>query len=158
MEPEGTWSVRPRTASTSAQVFRRSATSITGASATLISCFRLRESRELRLEQPPDLVLGDAALAQPHDRGGDDRLRGAELVGGFPRTRVRRDERAGAVAQLDHALVLELAVCLRDRVRIDDELFRQRPDARQLLARAQRAGFDGVLHLLHQLEVDGDAG
>src|SRR2546428_6309078 len=158
MDPAGTCSVRPRTASTSAQVFFRSATSMTGTSATLISCFRFRQAGELRLEQPADLVLGDAALAQPLDGGGDDGLRGAQLVGGFLRARARGDERAGAVAQLDYALVLELAVRLRDRVRVDDELFRQRPDARQLLARAQRAGLDGVLHLLHQLEVDGDAG
>ena len=67
------------------------------------------------------------------------------------------DEGAGAMAQLDHALVLELAVGLGDGVRVDHELLRQRPDARQLLARPQRAGFDAVLHLLHQLEVDGNA-
>ena len=72
--------------------------------------------------------------------------------------RVGGDERAGAVAQLDDALVLELAVGLGDGVRVDHELLRERADARQLLARAQRAGFDAVLHLLHQLEVDGHAG
>ena len=67
------------------------------------------------------------------------------------------DERAGAVAQLDHAFVLELAVGLGDRVGIDHELLRERPDAGQLIARPQRARFDGVLHLLHQLQVDGHA-
>ena len=72
--------------------------------------------------------------------------------------RVAGDERAGAVAQLDDAFVLELAVGLGDGVRVDHELLRQRPDAGQLLARPQRAGLDGVLHLLHQLEVDGHAG
>ena len=66
------------------------------------------------------------------------------------------DERAGAVAQLDDAFVLELAVGLGHGVRVDHELLRQRPDAGQLLARPQRAGFDAVLHLLHQLEVDGN--
>jgi len=30
-------------------------------------------------------------------------------------------------------------------------------DAGELVARAERSGFDGVLHLLHELEVDGDA-
>ena len=68
------------------------------------------------------------------------------------------DEGAGAVAQLDHAFVFELAVGLGDGVGIDHELLRQRPDARQLFARPQRAGFDAVLHLLHQLEVDRHAG
>src|SRR5262245_29843429 len=158
IEPAGTWSVRPRIACTSAQVLCKSTTSTTGTSATLISCFRFRQPGELRLEQPADLVLGHAAVAQPFDGGGDDRLRGAKLVGGFLRARVRRHEGAGAVPQLDHALVLELAVCLGDRVGVDDELFRQRPDARQLLAGPERAGLDGVLHLLHQLEVDGNAG
>ena len=56
--------------------------------------------------------------------------------------RVRGDERAGAVPQLDDAFVLELAVGLGDGVRVDHELLRQRPDAGQLLARPQRAGFD----------------
>ena len=86
------------------------------------------------------------------------RLPGAKLVGQLLRPRVAGDERAGAVAQLDDAFVLELAVGLGHGVRVDHELLRQRADAGQLLARPQRAGFDGVLHLLHQLEVDGNAG
>src|SRR5262249_21033624 len=44
-----------------------------------------------------------------------------------------------------------------DGVRIDHQLLGQRTDAGQLLARPERPGFDGVLHLLHQLEVDGHA-
>jgi hypothetical protein len=71
--------------------------------------------------------------------------------------RLARDKRAGAMTQLDHAIVFELPVRLGDRVRVDHQLLRQRPDARQLVARPQRSGFDGVLHLLHQLEVDGHA-
>ena len=68
-----------------------------------------------------------------------------------------RHERAGAVPQLDDAFVLELSIRFRDGIGVDHELLRQRPDSRQLIARPQRAGFDGVLHLLHQLEVNRDA-
>ena len=91
-------------------------------------------------------------------RCGNDGLSGAQLVGQLLRAGAAGDERSGAMAQFDHPFVFELAIDLGDRVWIDDQLLGQRPDAGQLLARAQRAGFDGVLHLLHQLEVDGDAG
>ena len=38
-----------------------------------------------------------------------------------------------------------------------DRLFEVRPDTRQLLSRPERTRLAGVLHLLHQLEVDGNA-
>src|SRR5262249_11401991 len=44
-----------------------------------------------------------------------------------------------------------------DGVRVDHELLRERPDARQLIARLQGAGLDRVLHLLHELQIDRDA-
>ena len=58
--------------------------------------------------------------------------------------------------QLDDAFVLQLAVGLGHRVRVDHELLGQRADAGQLLAGTEGARFDAVLHLLHQLEVDGN--
>ena len=115
------------------------------------------QPRQLRLEQPPDLGFGDAARPQLVHRRGHDGLAGPQPVGELLLARRAGDERARAVPQLDHALVLELAVRLGDRVGIDHELLRERPDAGQLVARPQRAGFDGVLHLLHQLQVDGHA-
>ena len=68
-------------------------------------------------------------------------LRRAQLVGVLLRRRLVRDECAGALPQLDDALVLQLAIRLRDRVGIDDQLLGQGPDARQLLARAQGRRF-----------------
>jgi hypothetical protein len=68
------------------------------------------------------------------------------------------DECAGAVPKFDDAVVFELAVGLGDGVGIDHQLLGERTDAGQLVAGAERAGFDGVLHLFHQLQVDGDAG
>src|SRR5712691_642682 len=129
---------------------------MTNRSATLISC--PAQPRQLRLEQPPDLLAGDAARAQFLHRGRDDHLPGPKLVGHAPRPRIPGDERAGAVAQLDDAFVLELPVGFGHGVRVDHKFLRQRTDAGQLLARAERARFDAVLHLLHQLEVDGNAG
>src|SRR5262249_44895865 len=64
---------------------------------------------------------------------------------------------ARAVLELDHTFVLELAIRLGDRVRVDHELFRERPDARQLVAGPEGAGLDRVLHLLHELEVNRHA-
>jgi hypothetical protein len=84
-------------------------------------------------------------------------LAGPQAIGELLLARRAGDERRRARAQLDHAVVLELAVCLGDRVGIDHELLRERPDAGQLIAHPQRAGLDGVLHLLHQLQVDGHA-
>ena len=58
---------------------------------------------------------------------------------------------------LDDALVLELPIDLGDRVGIDHELLRKRPNPRKLLAGSQGAGLDRVLHLLHQLQIDRNA-
>jgi hypothetical protein len=62
------------------------------------------------------------------------------------------------VPQVDHACVVKLAIGLGDGVGVDDQLLRERADTGQLLARAHGAGFDAVLHLLHQLQVDRHAG
>jgi hypothetical protein len=61
------------------------------------------------------------------------------------------------VPQFDDAFVFQLAIGLGDGVGIDHELLRERPDTGELFAGTQGAGFDRVLHLLHQLEVDGHA-
>src|SRR5215813_14373971 len=104
-------------------------------SATVASCSgRTPQAGELGLEQAPDLLVGEAAPAQPIDRRGDNRLAGAVLVGFLLGTGVAGDERAGAVPELDDALVLELAVRLGHRVRVDHEVLRQGADAGQLFA------------------------
>src|SRR5260221_8786324 len=136
-----------------------SASALATLSLTSSSRFRQRGmAGELGLEEPADFLVRQAARAQLVDRGGDGRQSGFHRVGLLLRAGAARDERAGAVAQLDDALVLELAVRLGDRVRIDDELFGERTDAGQLFAGAERPGFDAVLHLLHELKGDGHAG
>ena len=53
--------------------------------------------------------------------------------------------------------MLELAVRARHRIRIDDELFGERADRRQLLIRHEHAGGDEVAHLVHDLLVNRQA-
>src|SRR6266542_4875088 len=152
MEPGGTRRSSPRTASTGPKCFRRSDVSMTNASATVRSCSA--QSRKLRLEQSSDLLVAHTPRAQPLDRRRDDGLPRTKLLGQLFSAGVRRHERAGAVPELDEAFVLQLAVGLGDGVRVDDEVLGKRTYPRQLFARSQRAGLDGVLHLLHQLEVN----
>src|SRR4051812_48369868 len=125
------------------------------ASATLTS---LAQPGEMGFEQPTDLLVGHTSVTQFFDGGDDGRLRGPHLVGELPGRAVGGHERPGAMPQLDDALVFELAVSLGDGVRIDHQLLGDRPDAGQLIARVKRTGLDAVLHLLHQLQVDGNAG
>ena len=58
------------------------------------------------------------------------------------------------MVNFEDALVLEFAISLDHGVRIDDEVFRQHANARQLVASSERAGFDGVQNLLFELDVD----
>src|SRR6185295_18217815 len=109
MEPAGTCSVNPRSASTPSYCLRRSDVSMTNRLLTVNSCLG---QRQRRLEQAPDLLVGDAAGAQPVHRGGDQGLAGAQLVGRLLRAGVGGDKGAGAVAQLDDPFVLQLAVGL----------------------------------------------
>ena len=117
-----------------------------------------RKPRQLRLEQAPNLVFAETARAQPLNRCRHDRLARPHGVCQLPGSAIGADKCAGAVAELDDAFVLEFPVRLRDSVRIDDEPLGERPDTRQLLARSQGTCFNGVLHLLDQLQVDRDAG
>src|SRR5713101_6912063 len=104
MEPAGTWRLKPRSASTPSYCFRRSVVSMTIGSATLISC--PAQPCQLRLEQPPDLLVGDVARAQFLHGARDDRLCRAKLVRHLFRPRVPGHERAGAMAELDDPFVL----------------------------------------------------
>src|SRR5689334_3544499 len=124
-------------------------------SVMLRSC--CREPGKLGFEQPPDFLVAQPLGAQLLDRAAHDRLREPYGIRAFLAFRCGGDERARTVPKLDDALVLELAIGFRDRVRVDHELLGQRPDAGQLLARPHCSSLDGVLHLLHQLEVDRDA-
>ena len=68
------------------------------------------------------------------------------------------DERAGALSELDDAIMFEVAVRLRHRVGVDHEVLGHAPDRRKLIAGSEGADIDGVLHLFDQLEIHGHAG
>src|SRR6266536_2638430 len=80
-------------------------------------------------EEASDLFVADAATAKAPDCARHERLRFAKRLAPFPRAHVLRYERARAVAQIDDAFALELAVGLRDGVGIHDQLLRERPDS-----------------------------
>jgi hypothetical protein len=67
-------------------------------------------------------------------------------------------EASFASQRLDHAQTLQFRVRLRDGVAVQPQLFRQRPDGRERLARLQRAGRSGSLNLIDKLEIDRLAG
>src|SRR5947199_265062 len=89
---------------------------------------------ERRFEEPADLLVADAAIAEAANGAGDERLRFAKCLAPFPRPSVLRHERARAVPQIDDAFSLELAVGLRDGIGIHDQLLREWPDSRQLIS------------------------
>src|SRR6476646_7891897 len=99
---------------------------MTAASATLASsCV---QTSELRLKQPPALLVGDTACPQLFNRVGHDALARADGVGQFLCASVSGHKRSCSLTQLDDTFVVELAIGLCHRVRVDDELFSERPD------------------------------
>src|SRR5262245_57561336 len=70
----------------------------------------------------------------------------------------RADETALAGDGLDDALALELGVGLGDGIAIDAQLFGERPDRRQRVARLHRARRRGRFDLVDDLEIHGNAG
>src|SRR5262245_4912076 len=155
MDPFGTSIVSPRSASVGPYRLQRSVVSITSGSGIAASC--LPQTGQLGFEQAPDLLVAESPCAQPLHRRRHDALSRAQRLGELFPPVVLRHKGARAVTQLDDALVLQLAVGLGDGVRVDHEFLRERPDARQLLPGPEGPRLDGVLHLLHQLEVDWNA-
>ena len=68
------------------------------------------------------------------------------------------DERAAPLPRDDQALALEVAIRLRDRVRVDREIRDDLAHRRQLVADVERAEPERVLHLPHDLQIGRDAG
>ncbi len=97
---------------------------------------------------------GPTSLVQPPVQvGAQGAVRGQRGVAQRP-----DDERADTGAGSDQALVLELAVGLEDRVRVDREVAHDLFDRRQLVALAQEAEPEGLPDLLDDLQVGRDAG
>src|SRR5215468_1405465 len=72
--------------------------------------------------------------------------------------RCRRDEGADPALGLDEAFVVELAVRLEHRVRVDGQALDDLLDRRQPVAGSQDPEADRLPHLLHELEIGRDAG
>src|SRR5262245_32332819 len=68
-----------------------------------------------------------------------------------------RNVGARAVTLVDEARPLQFQVSAGNRIRIDDELLRQRADRRQFLAWSQPARGNEVFHLVDDLAVDRQA-
>ena len=60
--------------------------------------------------------------------------------------------------QLEDSFVLQLAVGADHGVGVHDQVLGELADGGKLIALAKRAGFHRVLHLLHELEVERNAG
>ena len=75
-----------------------------------------------------------------------------------PRGRGIRHENPAAVAELDDPFVIELAISLYDRRRVDRQVFRKLADRWKLIARRKRARRHIVADLIHQLPVNRNAG
>ena len=117
---------------------------------------------ELRLDEPADLIRGEALAAELADEGLDVSLCGRDS--GRARRRLPRclaalgDERTDTVAKLEQTFKIQLAINACDGVRVHHELLGERADGRQWIARCERACLDGVPDLLLELEIDRDAG
>src|SRR4051794_2634931 len=112
MEPFGMLRVRPSSAHTAPNDFRRSRISMT---ASLTSPSRVVHAGELALDEPPDLLVGQSVVAEALDRVGHQPLGGAHRGRRGPAGAAPvGDESAGALTQLDDAFVFELAVGFGD--------------------------------------------
>ena len=68
------------------------------------------------------------------------------------------DERSAALPCDHQALALEVAIRLRDRVRVDREIRDDLSHRRQLVTDVERSEPERVLHLSHDLQIGRDAG
>jgi hypothetical protein len=75
---------------------------------------------------------------------------------GSPRRRFL-NEGSGTVLQFKDSFVLQLPVRAHNRIGVHDQILGQLADGRELIALTESAGFDRVLHLLHELEIKGSA-
>src|SRR6266705_5326465 len=71
---------------------------------------------------------------------------------------VRLEEAAFAGNALNDTLALQFAVRFGDRVAVDAQLLRERPNGRQRLTRVERARSRGGFDLVHDLKIDRLAG
>ena len=68
------------------------------------------------------------------------------------------DESSGAVLQLENPFVFQLPVRADHGIGVHDQVLGDLADSRELIALAERTCFHRVLHLLHELEVERNAG
>ena len=119
-----------------------------------------RSLRRARLRQfvfkySSKLVFGQPQRCKPFD----GRLHHGLSLAHHPRSPSRfLDERSGAVLQLEDSFVFQLPVRADHGIGVHDQVLGDLADGRELIALPQRACFHRVLHLLHELEVERNAG
>jgi len=111
--------------------------------------------RQFVFDEPSYFFFGQTESSQALDGRFDQVLC---FSGGFAGRGGSGDESAGAVPQLDHGGIFQFAVSAGYCVGVRDQIGRQPADGGKLTACLEGAGLDGMFYLLHQLEVDGDAG
>ena len=113
---------------------------------------------ELTLEDPPQLGVRHAGAAQLVDQGSDLFAGLREQDDPITLNRGLCYEGTRTMPQLDPAGVLELAVGLGHRIRIDHQVLSHSAHAGELIAGSEEAGGNSVLDLLDQLQVHRHTG
>jgi hypothetical protein len=113
---------------------------------------------EFGFDEAADFLFGEAEGEEALDGVFDEGFGFFHATGEFSCVEFGGDEGAGALTEFDESFVFEFAVCLGDGIGIHDDGFSEAADGGELVAGAEGAGFDPIADLLHQLEVDGDAG
>ena len=104
---------------------------------------------------PAKLVLGEAERNESLDSRLHHGLRFVDQAGPGP-CRLA-DVGSGAVLQFEDSFVLQLPVGANDRVGVHHQVLGDLADGGELIAFVESPGFHCVLHLLHKLEVEGNA-
>jgi hypothetical protein len=118
----------------------------------------LKLSGDFGFEESPNLAFLQALFFQRVHKLVDQLLRVPHLFGPGLAAAAGDDEGSEPMPYLEHAFLLQLAIDLDDCVGVDDKSFGQTPNARQLIAVSQSAGFDGMANLFLELNVDRNAG
>src|ERR1051326_110707 len=124
----------------------------------LLLSIRGSEPQQLALKQAANFVRAQTELVESANRFLDHLQRPCRGSRVTTVGLLLRDKCAGAVAQLDDAFMLELAIRFGNGIGVHHQVLGHSPYARQLLAQPQCTRRNGVLYLLHQLEVDRNTG
>src|SRR5208283_1504588 len=155
MLPAGTSRLRPVSAGCPLKDFWSPRAWITQSLIFPSRCLPRAMLRQFVFKQPSYLVFRQPKIGEPVKRGLDNGLGPFRNPGSATYRFAHKSP--GPMLQLDDSFMLKFAVGTHDRVRVHHQVFGHTANSRELVARLQRAGFDGVPDLLHQLEVHWQA-